>query len=157
MCKGRIFNLHPSLLPKYRGCSSLTWAIINDENECGYTYHLVDDGIDTGNVLMQEKIPIMPFDTQQTLYNRVMIESMEKFNIVLNMVAEDQKGVPQKGLSSMYPRGCPYDGEINPMWDDGKIERFIRAMNYPPMRAAKYKGIEIKSMTDYKKVRSDEK
>ena len=60
---GKIFNLHPALLPKYRGCSSLTWAMINGEKECGFTYHYIDMGCDTGNTILQKKIKIEDFDT----------------------------------------------------------------------------------------------
>jgi methionyl-tRNA formyltransferase len=41
-CNGKIFNLHPSLLPDYKGCSSLTWALINGEKKTGFTYHYID-------------------------------------------------------------------------------------------------------------------
>ena len=64
--KGKIFNLHPALLPKYRGCSSLTWAIINGENQCGYTFHYIDTGCDTGNIIIQKSVKIEDYDTQLT-------------------------------------------------------------------------------------------
>ena len=51
---GKIFNLHPSLLPNYKGCSSLTWAMINGEAEVGYSYHYIDVTLDTGNVILQK-------------------------------------------------------------------------------------------------------
>lgn len=54
-CKGKIFNLHPSLLPKYRGCSSLTWSMINGEKNVGYTYHYIDAGTDTGDIIIQDR------------------------------------------------------------------------------------------------------
>ena len=70
-CKGKIFNLHPALLPKYRGCSSLTWAMINGEKEAGFTYHYIDVGTDTGDVIIQESLKIEEFDTQETLFLRL--------------------------------------------------------------------------------------
>ena len=51
-------NLHPSLLPKYRGRASINWAIINNENFTGVTTFFIDDKIDTGDVLLQEKIKV---------------------------------------------------------------------------------------------------
>ena len=51
-CGGRIFNLHPSLLPKYRGCSSLTWALINGEEFIGFTFHYITNKIDEGKILL---------------------------------------------------------------------------------------------------------
>lgn len=92
---GKIFNLHPSLLSKYRGCSSLTWAIINGESECGFTYHYIDEKCDTGKIILQKKIAIEDFDTQATLYNRVMFESMKSFLDVLKLVSEGYQGISQ--------------------------------------------------------------
>ncbi|GHU60925.1 hypothetical protein FACS1894121_1710 [Bacteroidia bacterium] len=51
-------NLHPSLLPHYRGMSPQHWPIINGEKETGVTVHYIDEGIDTGNILLQEKIKL---------------------------------------------------------------------------------------------------
>jgi len=48
------FNLHPSLLPKYRGCSSLTWAMINGDKEAGFTYHFMNEKIDDGKIILRE-------------------------------------------------------------------------------------------------------
>lgn len=150
---GRIFNLHPALLPKYRGCSSLTWAMINGEKECGYTYHYIDKDCDTGDVLLQKRILIEDFDTQLSLYNRVMFESMKDFLFVLHEVASNKSGNKQVGDSSVYKRGCPYDGEIQEDWDAEKKERFIRAMIYPPYPAARYQGKEVKTWGEFQKIR----
>ena len=149
-CKGKIFNLHPSLLPKYRGCSSVTWALINGESEYGYTYHYLDEGIDTGNILIQKKLPIEEWDTQLDLYERVMNESMKQFDNALSLVVEGFEGDEQKHEeASYYKRGCPYNGEINPNWEPEKIERFIRAMYFPPYPPATYKGRQIKTLEQY--------
>ena len=145
---GKIFNLHPALLPKYRGCSSLTWAMINGEDFCGYTYHYIDSGCDTGNIIIQEKIRIEEYDTQLTLYNRVMFEAMKDFEKALNMVLEGIQGIPQEGESSYYKRGCPQDGVICDM-NDTEAERFIRAMIYPPYKRAKFHGVEVSTFMQY--------
>jgi methionyl-tRNA formyltransferase len=64
-------NVHGSLLPKYRGAGPIQWAIINGETETGITTMLMDEGMDTGAVLLQEAIPIMPDDTADTLSPRL--------------------------------------------------------------------------------------
>lgn len=148
-CRGKIFNLHPSLLPKYRGCSSLTWALINNEKVAGFTYHYIDEGCDTGDILIQRSLKIEEWDTQQSLYMRAMFLSMEYFNEVFEMVARGVKGSPQTGLTSYFPRGCPYDGQIDLSWDNEKIERFIRAMNHPPLPPARLGNELIYSIDDY--------
>jgi methionyl-tRNA formyltransferase len=60
-------NVHASLLPKYRGAGPIQWAIINGETETGITTMLMDEGMDTGAMLLQKAIPITPDDTAGTL------------------------------------------------------------------------------------------
>lgn len=64
-------NVHGSLLPKYRGAGPIQWAIINGETETGITTMLMDEGMDTGAILLQEKIPIVPEDTAGSLSPRL--------------------------------------------------------------------------------------
>ncbi len=61
-------NYHPSLLPKYRGASAINWAIIKGEEETGVTIHYIDEGVDTGDIILQEKVEILPQDTMGSLY-----------------------------------------------------------------------------------------
>ena len=142
-CNGNIFNLHPSLLPNYRGCSSLTWAIVNGEKEVGFTYHYIDQGCDTGNIIFQKSSTVEDWDTQETLYNKVMFESMKYFLDAFELVKNGFTGEVQSGESSYFPRGCPYDGQINPQWHRDFKERFIRAMIYPPYPVAKMNSQDI--------------
>ena len=145
---GSIFNLHPSLLPKYRGCSSITWAIINGEKYSGFTYHYINKDIDSGNIILQLKEKIYDFDTQETLYNRIMFKGLDYFNKVLGLVIDGYEGIPQFGEISSFKRGCPYGGKINPNWDLSKKQRFIRAMTNPPYKPAKYKDKTIYTIND---------
>jgi len=64
-------NVHGSLLPKYRGAGPIQWAIINGETETGITTMLMDEGMDTGAMLLQEVLPITPDDTAGTLSPRL--------------------------------------------------------------------------------------
>lgn len=148
-CGGRIFNLHPSLLPAYRGCSSLTWAMVNGETQVGFTYHYVDAGIDTGNILIQQAVAVEPFDTQETLYTRVMYLAMGRFSEAFALVARGEPGRPQGEGGSFYRRGAPLNGEIDGSWNEEKVRRFIRAMTYPPYPPASYLGRPITSYQDY--------
>lgn len=61
-------NYHPSLLPKYRGGSAINWAIISGETETGVTIHYIDEGVDTGPIVLQEKVEITPDDTVKSVY-----------------------------------------------------------------------------------------
>lgn len=64
-------NLHSSLLPKYRGAAPINWAIINGETETGVTTMKMDAGLDSGDVLLSEKIPIADSDNAQTLHDKL--------------------------------------------------------------------------------------
>jgi methionyl-tRNA formyltransferase len=64
-------NVHGSLLPKYRGAAPVQWAVINGETETGITTMLMDEGMDTGPMLLQEKLEISPDDTTGTLAPRL--------------------------------------------------------------------------------------
>lgn len=66
------FNLHASLLPKYRGAAPLNWAIINGETESGVTTFKLQHAIDTGNVIFQEKTAIGPDDNVEVLHDKLM-------------------------------------------------------------------------------------
>jgi methionyl-tRNA formyltransferase len=66
-------NVHGSLLPKYRGAGPIQWAIINGETETGITTMLMDEGMDTGAMLLQEKLCIEPDDTAGSLSPRLAL------------------------------------------------------------------------------------
>lgn len=73
---GKIINLHPALLPKFGGVGM--WGhnvheavLAAGEKESGCTVHFVDDGCDTGKIILQKKVPVMPDDTPDSLYNRI--------------------------------------------------------------------------------------
>lgn len=68
---GRILNIHPSLLPKYPGLGAWRQALASGDPETGSTVHLVDEGIDTGEILAQERVPILPDDDAGTLHARI--------------------------------------------------------------------------------------
>ncbi len=66
------FNLHASLLPKYRGAAPIQWTLINGEKETGVTTFFLEEKVDTGNIILQEKIPIDDDDDYGILYNKLM-------------------------------------------------------------------------------------
>jgi methionyl-tRNA formyltransferase len=64
-------NIHPSLLPKYRGAAPIQWALINGETETGVTIMRLDEGEDTGDIIRQERVKIQPEETATTLFDRL--------------------------------------------------------------------------------------
>ena len=96
-------NIHPSLLPQYRGPVPTAWAIENGEKEFGITIHLMDEGIDTGDILVQKKYPILDNETGFELYTRGMKLGYEllvkNFKKIIN---EKIKAKPQIGVGTYY-------------------------------------------------------
>lgn len=65
-------NIHDALLPRYGGFAPINWAVAAGEVETGVTVHLVDEGLDTGDVLLQRRVPIGPDDTATAIYERTL-------------------------------------------------------------------------------------
>ena len=92
--KGRLgaFNIHPSLLPAYRGPTPTGWALLNGEDEVGVTIHAIDAGIDTGPVLAQSRVPISFDDTGYTLHHKQKRAGFRLFISVLpRLLIDDTK------------------------------------------------------------------
>jgi methionyl-tRNA formyltransferase len=148
-------NLHPSLLPKYRGCFSVPWVIINNEYETGFTYHYMVPSVDAGNVLVQRRVTITPTDTAFSLYHKMILQSLNAFDELFQLVVrEHNPGHVQTGEPSCYPRKVPFGGYVNPQWPRDMIDRYIRAMYFPPFKGALVKLAdgteqEVLSLTGY--------
>lgn len=67
-------NVHASLLPQYRGAAPINRAVMNGERETGVTTFLLKQEIDTGNILLQQKVPVLPADNAGTVYEKLMAE-----------------------------------------------------------------------------------
>ena len=70
--KGKILNIHPSLLPKYKGLNTHKRAILNKEKFTGCTVHIVNSKLDSGKIILQKKIKIFKKDNDKTLAKRVL-------------------------------------------------------------------------------------
>ena len=71
------FNLHGSLLPKYRGAAPIQWALINGDSETGLTTFFLEDKVDTGTIILQSKIAILEEDNLGTLHDKMMESGAE--------------------------------------------------------------------------------
>jgi len=81
-------NVHASKLPQYRGRNVINWAIINGEQEIGVTVHLVDEGIDTGDILLQRTLPIAWTDTYGDVLHRVVHIVPDLIEEAMAMIAD---------------------------------------------------------------------
>ena len=103
LAPGGAINVHPGILPKYRGKFPTPWYILNGESHFGIAIHRLDGGVDTGDVLVQRTFEIHPDDTGYSLYRRAMDEAgtllIENFDALL---AGSVQAVPQRGTGSYY-------------------------------------------------------
>jgi methionyl-tRNA formyltransferase len=128
----RFVNVHYSPLPRYRGRANVNWALINGEPNAAISVHLIAPGLDSGNILYQEEIPIGPTDTAGSLYDHLnTIQERELGPAVLRMLNGDA-GRPQDSSGATY--GCgriPEDGEIDWRASTAQIDRLVRALGAP--------------------------
>lgn len=94
-------NLHAALLPKYRGAAPIQWALINGEQETGVTTFLLDKEIDTGRVLLQERVPISADETGGTLHDKLMVVGAKVIEETIDLI--EQSGEPKERLGRPQP------------------------------------------------------
>jgi phosphoribosylglycinamide formyltransferase-1 len=83
----RILNIHPALLPAFPGVAAWKQAIEAKATESGCSVHYVDDGMDTGPVILQAKVPVFPDDTAETLHQRIQVEEHRLYPEAIRQVA----------------------------------------------------------------------
>lgn len=88
----RIINIHPSLLPQFPGLQAWRQAIDAGASESGCTVHFVDGGMDTGTVIAQRKVPVLPGDTPETLHARIQVEEHLLYPEVIATLARQIHG-----------------------------------------------------------------
>ena len=128
-------NLHPALLPKYRGRYSTVHALFNGESHTGVTLHFMDTGIDSGPIISSVRFPITKEDTGETLYNSFTKNGVKLISSFIKSWKSGKKikAVPQdEKRASYYPKGLPNNGKIDWSWSGEQIFNFIRAMTFPP-------------------------
>jgi len=133
VCK--TINCHAGKLPFYRGRNVLNWALINDESEFGITVHYVDEGIDTGDIILQRTYPITDADNYSTLLERAQTECANVTLEAVHFIAHDQVDpVPQEQIHPVgtYCSGRGVGDEIL-NWDmsSREIFNFVRAICEP--------------------------
>ena len=124
-------NIHASLLPKYRGPAPIQWAIINGEKKTGVTTMFMDDGLDTGDILLSSEIEIAPNDTSATLHDRL---SVLGGNLLMKTLAAIEAGelkpIPQDHARATHSTLLKKkDGHIDWKKPAEKLDAFIRGMS----------------------------
>jgi len=124
-------NLHASLLPKYRGAAPIQWTLIKGEKKTGVTTMFMDEGLDTGDILLQEETGIADEDNAETLGEKLSEIGATLLVKTMNGLKEGSlKPMPQEGIPSFAPLLKKEDGRID--WSKGAMEifNFVRGM-YP--------------------------
>lgn len=139
-------NVHASLLPKYRGASPIQSAILNDEKETGITIMLMDEKIDHGPILTQEKIKITPDETGQTLHDKLSQLGAKLLIGTLSQWLEGKiKPSPQNHQKATFTKRLfRDDGKIDWQKSAEEIARQIRAFDPWPGTYTQYQGKRLK-------------
>jgi methionyl-tRNA formyltransferase len=139
-------NIHPSLLPKYKGPAPIHWTLIRGEEETGISFLFINEKIDAGDIIYQKKIKILPEENFEQLEKRLAEESAEMLVEVLPMIKKGEYQLtPQPKEKCFYARKLTKsDCRIN--WNQNGIEIFnlIRGLTYLPGAYTEFKGRRIK-------------
>lgn len=127
-------NVHPSLLPKYRGAAPINWSLINGDSKTGVTIMLMDEGMDTGDVLLQEKTEIDSAEVYDELHDRLSFMGAELLlKAVENIIAGSVSRMPQDSSKATYaPRLTKEMEHIN--WEENAdtVVNLIRGLSSEP-------------------------
>ena len=137
-------NIHASLLPEYRGAAPIQWSIIDGKKKTGITTMLMDEGLDTGDILKQYELPITDDETGGSLFDKLAILGGEA---IVDTVAnfESITPTPQGEATTEYAKMISKQmGEIDFNKSATEIERLIRGMNPWPSAYTKYEGKVLK-------------
>lgn len=139
-------NIHASLLPKYRGPAPIQWALINAEKQTGVTTMQMDEGLDTGDILLTRETDISADDTAASLYDRLAHLGAELISETLRGLATGQvKPVPQDHCQATYaPLLRKSDGLIDWSRSAHLLDAFIRGMSPWPGAFSFFSGKRLK-------------
>ena len=145
----KCLNIHPSLLPRYRGAAPLNWTIIRGEKKTGVTIMLMDEGMDSGDILLQEETPIGAAETYGELHDRLaelgatlLIKTIGQiFDGTIKRIPQNTSGV------TFAPRLKKETGKIN--WNNNvsDIVNLIRGLSPAPTAYTHLDGLSLKILT----------
>lgn len=152
------FNLHGSLLPKYRGAAPINWAVINGEQETGVTSFFIKQEIDTGDLILQEKMPIGENETAGEVHDRMMELGAR---VVLKTVQAIEKGdytlkKQDDSLATKAPKIFHDTCEIDFNRPTQQVHDFIRGLSPYPAAWTTLDGKELKIFRTTKEITAHE-
>jgi len=147
LAKRGAFNMHGSLLPKYRGRAPLNWAVLKGETETGATLHEMLEKPDAGRIVDQQAVPIGPDETAVEVFAKVTLaaESLLRKNIQSLVKGEIALKPNDLSKGSYYGRRTPEDGRIDWSRSAAEIHNLVRAVAPPfPGAFADFEGRKLK-------------
>ncbi len=142
-------NLHPSLLPKYRGAAPIQWALINGERETGVTVQMISSRMDAGDIVLQEKIPVDENMTSEDLYREVVEISGDLLNRAIESLAEGTAlTVEQNEGEATYCGKIEREtARIDWSGSSERIHNLVRGLNPRPVAWTTFRGKNMKIRT----------
>ncbi len=139
-------NLHPSLLPKYRGAAPIQWAIIKGEEETGVTTFLIERKIDAGKIIMQRKVKILPDENHGELSERLSKIGAEVLIESLKLIKQpDFKPLPQdNSMASKAPKIKKEDCKIDWSKAAQNVKNLVRGLSPEPGAFTTYRNKIVK-------------
>ena len=133
------FNLHAALLPQYRGAAPINWAIINGDKETGITTFFLDEQIDTGRIILQERTPISEDDCAEDVHDKLMMQGAELVIKTVRLIESGEaKAIDQSQFMTDEPlRPAPkiFKETCQIRWEEHTLKSaydFIRGLSpYP--------------------------
>ena len=127
------FNIHGSLLPKYRGRAPVNWAVVHGAPETGATLHEMTEKPDAGRIVDRERVPILPNDLAREVFDKVTVAAEIVLERSLPFLLAGTASLEPQDLAagSYYGRRRPADGAIDPDWPARRIHDLVRAVAPP--------------------------
>jgi len=134
--RGGVIGYHPTLLPKNRGRHPLIWVLVLGLKETGSTFFFMDEGVDSGDIISQEKILISAADDANSLYIKIAkiakIAKMQLIAIVSSILNDNYQRVPQNhNLANSWRKRGQRDGKIDWRMSAKSIHNLVRGLTHP--------------------------
>jgi methionyl-tRNA formyltransferase len=138
-------NVHPSLLPKYRGATPIQTALSDGASETGVSIMLMDEGLDTGDIVVARRVAIEPSEAYGELHDRLAEIGAELLGRTLDLADRGElMGTPQKGEPSLTRPIAKDDLRIDWSWPAQRIVNHVRAFSPQPAARASVEGETVK-------------
>lgn len=146
MPKYGCINIHASLLPKYRGAAPIQWAILDGESVTGVTIMQMNEGLDTGDILLQKEVAIEKTDTGETLFHKLSQTGAKLITEVLPLIEEGKiRPIKQDEAKATHVKMLTKEmGKVDWKKDAAALERLVRGMNSWPSAYCTFRGKTLK-------------